>query len=62
MRYNNNGCRDATFPMDGIVMTPVGVASNMPFALVIQPDGKLVVAGRGHNGANEGFAVVRWLP
>jgi uncharacterized delta-60 repeat protein len=43
VRYNADGSLDPTFGMGGKVTTPIG--GSMAFALVLQPDGKLVAAG-----------------
>jgi uncharacterized delta-60 repeat protein len=45
-RYNSNGTLDTTFDTDGIVDTPVGPATDVAYAIAIQPDGKIVVSGR----------------
>jgi len=43
-RYNTNGTPDATFAGNGIVVTPMAGRNGL-YALVLQPDGKVVVAG-----------------
>jgi len=54
-RYKPNGSLDTSFGGDGRVTTGFGPA----FALVEQPDGKLVVAGAG---SNDDFALARYNP
>ncbi|MEZ5842967.1 MAG: delta-60 repeat domain-containing protein [Hyphomicrobiaceae bacterium] len=44
---------------DGIVTTPVGSSHDQGFS-ALQPDGRIVVAGRSFNGSNDDFAVVRY--
>jgi uncharacterized delta-60 repeat protein len=44
-RYNANGTLDGGFGTGGIATTPVGT-SDSANAVVVQPDGKIVVAGR----------------
>jgi uncharacterized delta-60 repeat protein len=44
-RYNTNGTLDGTFGTGGVVTTPVGT-SDSANAVVVQPDDKIVVAGR----------------
>ena len=45
-RYLPNGTLDATFSGDGRVLTDFGSGSDdYAFALALQPDGKIVVAG-----------------
>jgi uncharacterized delta-60 repeat protein len=46
LRYNKDGSFDPTFGQSGIVLTPLGKDYDGANALAIQPDGKLVVAGR----------------
>jgi uncharacterized membrane protein len=54
-RYNKNGSLDTTFGTNGLVGG--GGAS----AVAIQSDGKIVTVGASNNGANEDFALVRYL-
>ena len=49
-RYNKNGSLDTTFDTDGIVTTPIGSGNNGAYAIAIQTDGKIVVAGYAGNG------------
>ena len=50
-RYNADGSFDTTFDGDGKVTTASSTqSSGTAYALAIQPDGKLVVAGYGSNG------------
>jgi uncharacterized delta-60 repeat protein len=44
-RYNTDGTLDGTFGTGGVVTTPVGT-SDTANAVVVQPDDKIVVAGR----------------
>ncbi|MDQ3220105.1 MAG: CHRD domain-containing protein [Acidobacteriota bacterium] len=64
MRYYPNGTLDDTFDGanngNGIVITPIGSGDEEAYGLVIQPDGKIIVAGRTSNGSNTDFAVVRY--
>ena len=60
VRYNANGTLDTDFGNGGIVTTPVGSIDDYAFALGIQSDGGIVVAGRSDNGSNYGFALVRY--
>jgi uncharacterized delta-60 repeat protein len=59
MRYLSNGALDDSFGTDGIVTTDIGVGKS----IVLQPDGKIVVAeltGSGVDGDSD-FAVARYL-
>jgi uncharacterized delta-60 repeat protein len=60
-RYNPDGSLDTTFDGDGKVTTPIGSGDDRAYALALQGDGKLVVAGSSH-GANDDFALARYNP
>src|SRR5881628_1363204 len=60
VRYNANGTLDATFGTGGKVTTAVGTSDGAAYALAIQADGKLVVAGETFNGSTWDFALVRY--
>ena len=49
-RYNPDGSLDTSFGTDGTVTTAIGQFAGA-IALVLQPDGKLVVAGFTNNGS-----------
>lgn len=51
---------DSTFDGDGIVTTSIGTGSDLARSIVLQPDGKLVVAGQAEVGTNYDFALVRY--
>ncbi|HSF88605.1 MAG TPA: T9SS type A sorting domain-containing protein [Saprospiraceae bacterium] len=55
MRFNTNGTPDSTFHDDGIVMTNMGIGAGVANAMLIQPDGKIVLAGQALNEAT-----LRW--
>ena len=55
------GDLDPTFGGDGVVRTDLSRAEDDGFAVTIQPDGKIVVAGEmGIGGPNPRFAIVRY--
>jgi uncharacterized delta-60 repeat protein len=60
VRYMPNGGLDFGFGVNGKVSTPIGPGNDSAFALGIQSDGKIVVAGNMSNGNNNDFAVVRY--
>ncbi|MCR4303793.1 MAG: Ig-like domain-containing protein [Gallionella sp.] len=62
LRYNSDGSLDTTFNTTGMVITAIGAGHDVAAAIVIQPDGKIVVAGRAHNGFNNDFALLRYNP
>lgn len=53
--------RDPTFGGDGIVVTDAGGIEDFPGGLVIQPDGKIVVAGAGTTDPRR-FTLIRYSP
>lgn len=64
VRYLSNGSLDTTFGTAGKVTTRIGSSTTptaTPFALVVQPDGKIVVAGSAVNSTTRAdFALVRY--
>ena len=44
-RYTSNGVLDTTFGNGGLVTTLVGVRTDIPTAMLLQPNGKIVMAG-----------------
>ncbi len=58
-RYNSNGSLDSTFDGDGIVVTDVG-GTDICYAVAIQSDGKIVVAGVSNNWGEDNFALARY--
>ncbi|WP_254173281.1 DUF4347 domain-containing protein [Planktothrix pseudagardhii] len=62
-RLNSNGSLDTTFSDDGIVTTDLGDEFEWSSGLVLQPDGKIVLAGNTGDGTFRhpaDFAVVRY--
>jgi uncharacterized delta-60 repeat protein len=49
-RFNANGSLDATFGSGGEVTTQLGPAGNVAVAIVLQPDGKIIVGGNYYTG------------
>jgi uncharacterized delta-60 repeat protein len=61
VRYNGDGSLDTTFDGDGIVTTQTSQQDEVYFSSVIQPDGKIIVAGSRSINSNEtGFALIRY--
>ena len=58
-RYNANGSQDTLFGSNGRVITNFG-ATELALTLVLQPDGKIVVAGRTNKPAPSGTSTSRW--
>ena len=61
-RYDSNGAVDSSFNAIGKVVAEVGEAENRAYALLMQPDEKLVAVGFAHNGSDRDFALVRYQP
>lgn len=60
LRYNPDGSPDNSFGTNGIVTTPVGPAEDYSFSANLQPDGKIIVAGRSGNGSDDDFSLLRY--
>ncbi len=58
VRYDPDGSLDADFGTGGVVTTELGTRADDGRAVVIQPDGRIVVAGT----AGEDVALARYLP
>ncbi|MDX1436594.1 MAG: hypothetical protein R3335_07285, partial [Anaerolineales bacterium] len=50
VRYNADGSLDATFGVTGVVTTAITTGEDTAFAVRLQPDGKIVAAGRSNDG------------
>jgi uncharacterized delta-60 repeat protein len=63
VRYNPNGSFDPTFGNGGIVTTSLGSTASHADAVLIQPDGKILVGLNLNSFAtNSDFAVLRYNP
>jgi uncharacterized delta-60 repeat protein len=51
-RYTSNGILDKTFGANGLVLTKVGARSDAPSALLLQPNGQIVMGGFEVAGGN----------
>jgi len=51
-RYTSNGVLDTTFGTNGLVTTKVGIRSDAPSALLLQPNGQIVMGGFEVAGGN----------
>ena len=59
LRAAQPGSFDLSFS-GGQVITPIGNSNDVAFALALQPDGKIVVAGASYNGLNYDFSLARY--
>ncbi|MFM9984831.1 MAG: T9SS type A sorting domain-containing protein, partial [Flavobacteriales bacterium] len=60
VRYTAEGVLDNSFDSDGIVTTEIGDYDEAANSMVIQMDGKIVVAGYSLNGSDNDFALARY--
>ncbi len=60
VRYNADGSLDPTFDGDGIAVTDLRGFADEAFAVAIQANGRIVVAGYTSNGTAEDFGLVRY--
>jgi uncharacterized delta-60 repeat protein len=58
-RYNSNGTLDASWSSDGKVVTAVGTSTDRAYAVALQPDGKVLLAGACVNTFDD-FCSVRY--
>jgi uncharacterized delta-60 repeat protein len=59
IRLNADGSLDSGFDADGKLMVPVGAVNDYGLSVIVQSDGKLVVAGYSDNGGSNDFSVIR---
>jgi uncharacterized delta-60 repeat protein len=62
VRYNPNGSLDPTFDGDGKLLMPVLSGGDICYAMSIQSDGKIVMAGSSSTGSGTDVAIVRLNP
>src|SRR5687767_14705361 len=55
-----DGSLDPTFGSGGIVTTDFGSGADQGYAVALQPDGKIVVAGMSLGAINTDFALARY--
>ncbi len=61
VRYNSDGSLDTTFDVDGIVTTALGQnVKGSAYAIAVQPDEKIVLAGQMWSSSDSDFALVRY--
>jgi len=58
LRYTDEGALDGGFGEGGVFTTGIGSADDVPNAITVQPDGKIVVVGYS-TSAHKDFAVLR---
>jgi len=60
-RYETDGSLDPTFGLGGLAVTPIGTSRSSGRDVVVQADGRIVVAGDGILGSGAGAVVARYL-
>ncbi len=61
VRYNVDGSLDTSFGPLGVVRVPIVALDDGAYAVALQPDGNIVVAGEAEAGSNHDLAVARFL-
>ncbi|MCA1843965.1 MAG: hypothetical protein LC792_12435, partial [Actinobacteria bacterium] len=61
-RYTATHTLDPTFGKGGVVLTDFGKSYDWAYALALQPDGKIVVAGVSNVSGSKDFALARFQP
>jgi uncharacterized delta-60 repeat protein len=61
LRYTSEGSLDSSFGTGGMVQTDFGHIAGIVNAVAIQPDNKIVAAGRGNPYTDSTFAVARYV-
>ena len=59
-RYNTDGSLDTSFDTDGKLTTDFGVGYDYGYAVTIQSDGKILVAGQVSDASLDNFGLVRY--
>ncbi len=59
--YTANGTLDIMFGTDGIITTDIAGSTDRGYAIALQPDGNIVVAGSADTGTLSDFALARYL-
>ena len=62
VRYNSDGSLDTSFGTNGTATTGFDSWHDLAWALTVQDDGKILVAGYAWSGSSYDFAVVRYGP
>ena len=60
LAFGQPGSLDGSFGIDGKVTTSFGNTSDFGKSVILQPDGKILVAGSSYDGADTYFAIARY--
>lgn len=62
-RFNSNGTLDLSFGDQGKIIDHIGNHEDVAYAVALQPDGKILVAGNSYiNSQSSRFALLRYCP
>jgi uncharacterized delta-60 repeat protein len=61
-RLGDDGSLDGAFGANGVATADFAAGDDMAAAMAVQPDGKIVLAGRTLQGGDNDFAVARFCP
>jgi uncharacterized delta-60 repeat protein len=61
VRYTSAGALDTSFNGTGKVTTPIGSSADIGSAVLVQSDGRIILAGSYYNGSNYDFALARYM-
>lgn len=61
-RFTNDGALDTSFSSDGSTFTDFGKKGDFANSMLVQPDGFIVLGGRGKVGVLDQFALARYTP
>ncbi|MCX7211794.1 MAG: Ig-like domain-containing protein [Burkholderiales bacterium] len=59
IRLNSDGSTDSAFGSGGKLVVPVGSSNDVSYSVVVQPDGKILIAGASYNGTDLDFSLIR---
>ena len=62
LRFNQDGSLDSTFSDDGKIILPLSTSADVGEDILVQPDGKIVVAGYSFTSSISNFTVLRFNP
>jgi len=62
VRYLPNGSVDPSFGEDGVAITDFGKSRDWAYALAVEPNGDIVVAGVSDRSGSRDFALARYAP
>jgi uncharacterized delta-60 repeat protein len=61
VKYRPDGSVDTGFGSGGLTVSPFAAVNDSGFAVAVQADGRILVAGQVHNGTNDDAVILRYL-